>query len=561
MADTVVHVAGSGAVGPYPFVPGTLLNAGGLVRPPSPSTAARYASINSLPVVNGINGSGASTVIPLPAIAPLSSPSVTQIPAIAPISAVNPSGTVSPLGSSTVIPSLPAVLPPPLSAPQVTALPVVLPLANTTSMTLPTVVPLSNASLSLPTLMPLTSNTVILPQVMSSSNTVILPQVMSSSNNGMVLPTIAPPSPRMTTVVPVVQQLYTQVPPPMTLMPPILASSDSGFSQEISTIASKLLKRGIVMYDQIVVRNDQGQVTHQFIKGITKLGDKVLILLDTGNLDSPNITAQISTNSTIIPFSLKTSVHECSKTELCGVVFDCQGEMCTLIRKSGSLAPQEITFKIQQRGSNAVGSISSSDGMYSSIVNTYPIVLWSELMGNMAMNDRQAKEHKYLMLKYIDVVSQRITAHISASVDMLLDKTIEASKMQQTKLELIDQEVFQHQKRKKIIVLANGQEKEVQEEEATPGLRELLKDSINKLRSFVDGYAHLDQIPDDYLGKYEATKVNLSYRKIMQRKLNEMLNDFSIRELQHINAANERLNMMLIAINDIRQKNASFLSE
>lgn len=328
--------------------------------------------------------------------------------------------------------------------------------------------------------------------------------------------------------------------PTRTNNPPVMASTSvSGPSLAASVLASQLLDRGVVMMDQIVVRNQQGEVAEQFIKGVTKYGDKVLILLDHGQLEAPNVEGSLSANSTLVPYSLKTGVHQCSKSELCGVAFDCQGEVCTLIRKRGSLDPQEITFKLKgtQRFQLPVGVVMANDA-----VNAYPVVLWSEFWGAPNMTPSEVRTHMLMMLGYIDIVSQRINAYISRSVDGLLEKTVDAAKHLKKKLKAIDIAVFHS------------------DNKGARGLRQDLEGSVNKLRAFTEGYQKLDPIPEDYQELARLTEINLYHRKEYLRQLNSLINS-TVGYVDLINNINQQLQTVLEQIAHLKALNDAKPSE
>lgn len=324
---------------------------------------------------------------------------------------------------------------------------------------------------------------------------------------------------------------------------PVAAASSEGLSVSASELANKLLSRGVVMMDQIVVRDQNGQVAEQFIKGITQFGDKVLILLDQGQLPAPNVEGTLAGSSVLVPYSLKTSAHACSKSELCGVAFDCQGEICTMIRKKGSLDPQEITFKVAGEGrlQLPIGVVQVNDA-----VNAYPIVLWSEFWGISGLSDAETRAHKLLMLNYIDIVSQRINRDISRSVDGLLEKTVDAAQALRDKLAAIDIAVFHSVEKDGKLV--------------SQGLRQDLEAAVNKLRAFNEGYQKLDSVPAEYLANFKTMETNLFHRKEYQRQLNTLMNT-AVGYSDLINGISGRLDSVIEQIVRLKALNESKLKE
>ena len=180
--------------------------------------------------------------------------------------------------------------------------------------------------------------------------------------------------------------------------------------------------------------------------------------------------------------------------------------------------------------------------MNGAMVNGYPVVLWSEFWGAPGMNKRELRAHKLMMLGYIDVVSQRINAHISRSVDTMLEKTVDAAQGLRDKLAKVDQVVFH--------TGDNG----------SRGLRQDLTDAMSRLRDYSAGYHKLETIPDAYQAAFKATEVNLYHRKEFQRQLNGLLNSV-VGSLDHINAINSRLDDVLAQIAQLKELNGSPLPE
>lgn len=319
----------------------------------------------------------------------------------------------------------------------------------------------------------------------------------------------------------------------------VSASDATGLSVSASNLASDLFSRGVALLDQIQVRDDDGNISEQFIKCITKCGDKVLILLDEGYLPSPDVEGTLSGSSIIIPYSLKTGVHQCSKSELCGVAFDCKGEICTLVRRNGSLEPREITFKIKDHPHRqlATGFIGGNDAY-----NAYPIIRWSEFWGVDGISGADLKAHTQMILRYIDVVSQRINAHISMSIDGLLEKTVDAAQDLRDKLVTIDREVYH----------SDGK--------GGRGLRQDLDSNIKKLRSFLDGYNKLDTMQPQDEANFKATMINLSHRKEYQRQLNSLI-DNTVGYVDVINNISAQLDGVISQIAHLKSLNDSKLLE
>jgi hypothetical protein len=146
------------------------------------------------------------------------------------------------------------------------------------------------------------------------------------------------------------------------------------------------------------------------------------------------------------------------------------------------------------------------------------------------------------MLNYIDIVSKRINAYISRSVDGLLEKTVDAAQGLRDKLAVIDRVVYHS------------------DEKGGQGLRQDLEGAVKQLRAFTDGYHKLDTIPAEYEASFKATEANLFHRKEYQRQLNALMNT-TVSYVDVINNISAQLDSVISQIAQLKSLNQSKLTE
>jgi len=176
---------------------------------------------------------------------------------------------------------------------------------------------------------------------------------------------------------------------------PVQISSGGNFStyndlMQSASLEKELLQAGYLPREKIFVRKESqeeefsearsGDSLPAFIKASNKLGQTVYIMVDGKGYvvaRQGDLTLIQSKNASVLPYSLKIGVMECAGLDVCGVAFECDDEICTLIRDEGdTTVPRETTFTLAQK--RAPAAIVDQDHV------AYPIVRLSEIRADPA---------------------------------------------------------------------------------------------------------------------------------------------------------------------------------
>ncbi len=151
-------------------------------------------------------------------------------------------------------------------------------------------------------------------------------------------------------------------------------TSEPQLTLESRSLLDELLEScGYAPQDKIVIADNY----IRYIKAINNQGHIVYIDIDTDYQDlSENSQDNIYVESKLpspIPYSIKMGSYECTNGDTCGVIFECDGGLCSLTRDPDSLQPIEHTLIPQ--------NLSQSDDILDKIVNPvpYPVIRLSEL--------------------------------------------------------------------------------------------------------------------------------------------------------------------------------------
>jgi len=142
-----------------------------------------------------------------------------------------------------------------------------------------------------------------------------------------------------------------------------------------TSISQMLLESGYAPLDKIVILNAQGAPEVKYIKAVNKLGQYVYVYLDSKGFISRNaddIVMSELRKAEKIPISLKVGINDCVASDVCGVAFECDKEVCTLIRDETS---DELVEHVYVNGDRAIETTSPAEGELIS----YPIVRLSEI--------------------------------------------------------------------------------------------------------------------------------------------------------------------------------------
>ncbi len=375
--------------------------------PASPRTSALTQIPGFAPVTPGtvttspVSVSSIGTTPPSLRVSQPTSTDVTQlltrlspVPSPARSPGRTPSPIVSSPGLATTIPVISTVQPPtsPVRLPTVTS-PVVSPTSLTRSVRLPTISPTVTSTISptglvsLPTISPtmlpsVRTSTIRLPTV-SPTSSVVLPTVtpevarsgigLSTSTQSYGTPTLSPlfntPS-QLVDEKAVLTKKSIVMPSSGTLQ----FSTISGPVTD-SSVESQLASKGYITTDRVLTKTPSGQVEGRYLKTINERGQTAFVELDTEGFVSvqpEDLTMIESKSASKVPMSVKVGTLECASSDVCGVAFECEGELCTLTRENPSMAPTELVL-------HTVSKPSERSIVEEGTPIAYPIVRLSEI--------------------------------------------------------------------------------------------------------------------------------------------------------------------------------------
>lgn len=142
----------------------------------------------------------------------------------------------------------------------------------------------------------------------------------------------------------------------------------------------ELLKHGYAIVDKVFTRDGSGKVVCEYIKARTVRGQLVFVEMDSGGCVAyrkDDLTAVRTKDAIKVPHSAKMGALECADLNVCGVAFECEGGICTLVRKCDdrSMAPSEHHLVTVTKHRDT--AIVMDDNPIA-----YPVVKMSEIIAN-----------------------------------------------------------------------------------------------------------------------------------------------------------------------------------
>lgn len=196
-------------------------------------------------------------------------------------------------------------------------------------------------------------------------------------------------------------------PRPLTPRPIIskhMASPKEIEIDEDQLIEKDLEKNGYILIDRVMEKHENGDGCI-YVKTINPNGHIVFVEMDVdgfiynekGSLMTKRIPS--TQKNDLVPLYSKISVMECVKSDVCGILFECQNGICTLTHKDQSTVPEEINFTTSFDNNDEITEIKQHP-------IAYPIVRMSEIKYNpvLTLNNVEIcirrlmnKAHKVLM--------------------------------------------------------------------------------------------------------------------------------------------------------------------
>ena len=142
------------------------------------------------------------------------------------------------------------------------------------------------------------------------------------------------------------------------------------------SVEDQLAIRGYITTDRVLTKSPSGEVEGRYLKTINERGQIVYVEPDTEGYVSvqPEDRTMIESKSASkVPMSARTGTFECAGMDVCGVAFECEGELCTLTREDASMAPSELVL-------HTVGKPAERSVVEEGTPIAFPIVRLSEIL-------------------------------------------------------------------------------------------------------------------------------------------------------------------------------------
>lgn len=150
-----------------------------------------------------------------------------------------------------------------------------------------------------------------------------------------------------------------------------------------TSVEQMLTKSGYLPVDKILTKDENNNLMCQYIKAVDPTGRTTFVDLDCEGyvaVDPKDMTMAHSSKASVLPYSTKMGTYECASSDVCGVAFECDNEICTLKRNNESLTPSEAVFTSSRIDERASGH--KEHGMLSNQPIAYPIVSLSDIKEN-----------------------------------------------------------------------------------------------------------------------------------------------------------------------------------
>ena len=151
-------------------------------------------------------------------------------------------------------------------------------------------------------------------------------------------------------------------------------------------VEETLKKLGFLVIAKIIKENKDSIRAKEpltYIKVITPRGEKALVQLDKDGLkpavlQGDLVYTSVPESALMIPSTIKTGYSRCLNPSVCGLVLECDNEICTITRIGNDTIPQEISFTLVENKAAAAAAIVET----TSSVTAYPIVRYSEIVAD-----------------------------------------------------------------------------------------------------------------------------------------------------------------------------------
>ncbi len=155
------------------------------------------------------------------------------------------------------------------------------------------------------------------------------------------------------------------------------------------SIENQLADKGFIVTDRIFLSPRPGGTPQgRYAKAVNDRGQIVFIDLDIDGYishHSTDLTMIETQQASVVPYSVMMGTAECAGKDVCGVAFECSGQLCTLTRSDPDLTPKTTILTTTEKTVERTATI---DG----IPIAYPIIRLSEIMANPKLASKSVDE-------------------------------------------------------------------------------------------------------------------------------------------------------------------------
>lgn len=157
-------------------------------------------------------------------------------------------------------------------------------------------------------------------------------------------------------------------------IPDISAHDYQHMIGEDNQVEKTLSKSGYLPLGKVITKDENNLLMCKFIKAMDESGRTVFVDMDCEGLvsvDPSNMTMTKISGASVVPHSTKIGAYDSAGSDVSGVAFECEGEVCTL-QRTDDLTPKETVFA-------EINGNRGSDDMFPI---AYPIVSLTDIKAN-----------------------------------------------------------------------------------------------------------------------------------------------------------------------------------
>jgi len=146
----------------------------------------------------------------------------------------------------------------------------------------------------------------------------------------------------------------------------------------MTDVQKELIDMGYAPISEIVITKE-GAMEAKYIKVLNKYCQPVYVELDTEGviaIEKGTVVHVERQEATETPYDIQVEALECAGKDICGVAFECEGGICTLMKEEEiTTTPRKTTFIRAEREKEASANMAEDD-------IAYPVMKFSEIKSN-----------------------------------------------------------------------------------------------------------------------------------------------------------------------------------